>query len=332
MKPDLPCYVVRDLLPSYIEGLTEAETTAAVKAHLDACPDCKARYASMVEVAGVEPATPETQEVDYLKAVRRKTRKKIVLAAVLAVVLVLGIVCSRFFLIGWISDGSSLNITPTVSEDGRNLQLEVVNTASATAVLDWNMETYEDDGIIDVDAREVLVSPFREPEETTVLSIPLTGVNHVYVCGRLLWQEGLLIDRSSYAMLGAINPYVGDAPAMGALVSVLNLDASLELQTAREPYGLTLHFTRPVAADHRSQVDGSAYLLLALTGNLGEVHWDDPSGWSGSLTLAEANEQLPELVADYNDAHGTEWTVPSSIQDYAGTLYGVQQLRELLSL
>ena len=41
MKADLPCAVVRDLLPSYVEGLTEAETTAAVKNHLESCESCR---------------------------------------------------------------------------------------------------------------------------------------------------------------------------------------------------------------------------------------------------------------------------------------------------
>ena len=32
MKHDLPCAIVRDLLPNYIEGLTSQETNAAISA------------------------------------------------------------------------------------------------------------------------------------------------------------------------------------------------------------------------------------------------------------------------------------------------------------
>lgn len=38
----LPCHIIRDLLPSYVEGLTSAETARAVEDHLDGCPDCRA--------------------------------------------------------------------------------------------------------------------------------------------------------------------------------------------------------------------------------------------------------------------------------------------------
>ena len=54
MKNDLTCGVVRDLLPSYVEGLTSGETNAAVERHLAGCPDCTARRDAMA--APAEPA------------------------------------------------------------------------------------------------------------------------------------------------------------------------------------------------------------------------------------------------------------------------------------
>lgn len=38
MEHKLDCCVVRDLLPAYLEGLTEEETTRQVEAHLEECP------------------------------------------------------------------------------------------------------------------------------------------------------------------------------------------------------------------------------------------------------------------------------------------------------
>ena len=37
MKNDLTCGVVRDLLPSYVEGLTSPESNTAVERHLSEC-------------------------------------------------------------------------------------------------------------------------------------------------------------------------------------------------------------------------------------------------------------------------------------------------------
>ena len=40
-RNSLDCCVVRDLLPAYLEGLTEEETSAQVRAHLEDCENCR---------------------------------------------------------------------------------------------------------------------------------------------------------------------------------------------------------------------------------------------------------------------------------------------------
>ena len=63
MKNDLTCGVVRDLLPSFVEGLTFPEADAAVEAHLAQCPECAARRDAMA--APEEWASAEqSREVD----------------------------------------------------------------------------------------------------------------------------------------------------------------------------------------------------------------------------------------------------------------------------
>ena len=88
MKNDLTCAVVQDLLPSYVEGLTSDETNTAVERHLSACPDCMARKNAMIAPAEPE-AAEQSREVDYLKTVKRKSGRRVVLAiaCTLAVIL-----------------------------------------------------------------------------------------------------------------------------------------------------------------------------------------------------------------------------------------------------
>ena len=75
MKDNLPCAVVRDLLPIYVEGLTEPETNAAVEAHLKTCPACTARLAAM-RAPEPPPEAETAKEVDYLKKVKRRSWKR----------------------------------------------------------------------------------------------------------------------------------------------------------------------------------------------------------------------------------------------------------------
>ena len=60
----LPCEVVRDLLPTYADGLTGEKTNALMGAHLETCSDCRAALDAM----RAPEAVPETDraELDYL--------------------------------------------------------------------------------------------------------------------------------------------------------------------------------------------------------------------------------------------------------------------------
>ena len=79
----LSCCVVRDLLPLYIEGLTEEETTAMVREHLQTCSPCKKIAEDMCRQIPVERAPKRA--LAFLKKVKR-TR---VVAAALTVLIAL---------------------------------------------------------------------------------------------------------------------------------------------------------------------------------------------------------------------------------------------------
>ena len=72
----LPCEIVRDLLPLYLEDLTGAETREMVDLHLQNCQECS-EYLSFLRKG--EPSfmeQEETEQIDYLKKIRRQSRRK----------------------------------------------------------------------------------------------------------------------------------------------------------------------------------------------------------------------------------------------------------------
>ena len=89
-KNELPCYIVNDLLPLYMDGLLSPETKAAVSCHLEHCPSCSRQYAAMEEpIHGQDEPfkTNDTKAVNFLKKEKRMAVKKI-LAAILGVTLI----------------------------------------------------------------------------------------------------------------------------------------------------------------------------------------------------------------------------------------------------
>ena len=89
MKNDLTCGIVKDLLPSYADGLTGGETNEAVERHLAGCAACKAAYDSMRAPAPVPETEKDKTEISYLKKVKQKHLISAVCVA-LAVLLLAG--------------------------------------------------------------------------------------------------------------------------------------------------------------------------------------------------------------------------------------------------
>ena len=78
----MKCEVIRDLFPSYIDGLTSEESNELIEEHLEECRECREYLASMKEEI-VEENQPvkNKKAVQPFRKLRQKTRRKILLAA-----------------------------------------------------------------------------------------------------------------------------------------------------------------------------------------------------------------------------------------------------------
>ena len=86
MKKD--CNIVQDLLPNYIERLTNEETNKFIEEHLKTCEDCKKIYDDMKESLNKNNKNKEKKKVNFLKKYKNKLRilEIIVLTIVVAFV------------------------------------------------------------------------------------------------------------------------------------------------------------------------------------------------------------------------------------------------------
>lgn len=117
MKNELSCEVVRDLLPSYHDGLTSEVTNAAVETHLAICEDCMQTLERMSAPLEQKTTAPqENKTIDFLKKVRRIDRWKLVIACVVAMLMMcFGLKFIQQHVGHYITDELS-NITVTVSD------------------------------------------------------------------------------------------------------------------------------------------------------------------------------------------------------------------------
>ena len=328
MKNDLSCAVVRDLLPSFVEGLTSEETNLAVEAHLSVCPDCMARKKAMT-APGESETTEQDREVDYLKTVKRKSGRQVVLAIACTLAVILAGVALKLFVIGEPANREGMSWSMLCDETA--MDLRVYSTWSGVAYCRWNLEN--NDGIVRLTAKQVLPSLLYDSADHRE-RIPLEGVREVWITGQLIWQDGVAISSRTMDLYAAKTPYVGDMPALNRIAEVVNIrpnfgDYLNSLHTSSQPYRWTLEFTddgwQGVVGRDPDTFDKwmarYGIQLLALVENLEEVGWTytDHQGeaHSGFITVKEANALLPELTSAYNQTHADcDWKPLPSVKDY----------------
>ena len=307
MKNDLTCGVVRDLLPSYVEGLTSDETNAAVEAHLAACPDCAARRDAMAAPEYAE-ATEQRREVDYLKTVRRKSGRRVVIAVACTLAVILAGVALKMFVIGEPAGREGMSWSMRCDETA--MDLRVYSTWSGVAYCRWDLENR--DGIVRLTATQVLPSLLYDSADHRE-RISLEGVREVWIADQLIWQDGVAISSGTMDLYAAKTPYVGDMPALNRVANALNIQSRCgsylnSLKTAQEPYGWTLEFSDVYTEKQAAWLDETmehdlAPLMLALVDNLGEVSWtyrtQDGALQTRTVTLPQISEALPRPVKDY---------------------------------
>jgi len=85
------CKIVQDLLPNYLEKVTNAETNEFIENHIKECEECKKVYSSMQYDINVEKIDTE-EEVDYMKKFKKKfkiMRNILLLIVIIFVIIVL---------------------------------------------------------------------------------------------------------------------------------------------------------------------------------------------------------------------------------------------------
>ena len=336
MKYDLPCAIVQDLLPNYLEGLTSEETNRAIEAHLASCPDCATHKSAM---AGENPAAEtaeQVREVDWLKKVKRRNGRRILMAVLVTILLFIASVAVKIFIIG--QPVTETGFGWAMMEYGDTLELTVVSNGSANAFKDFDVEIR--DGVAYVTGRSVLVSSLYREGRATV-DIPLEGVSQIFVCGRLVWEDGVAIYPETLRLYELKTPYVGDAPALNSIANELEIfphvgDFRNSLQTSVEPFRWTLEFTNDgwQGVNKKTHISEDmpryAAQLLALVGNLSEVGWswtdEDGVFHEEFISVEEVNSLLPEWTDAYNAKYGARWVALSDIKDYAASPAALQKL------
>lgn len=282
MENRLPCEIVQDLLPSYVDGLTNEVTNQAVESHVQTCKKCRQCLKDMNVVIEPEISEYEEKEIDFLKKTKRRHRRILGISVAAVVCAVLCIVAFvRIYLIGEevSAEGIScqVEVETSVQEDGSTETEIQANGVILDAGLDvTKVEFSEEDGIVTIEVKGGAASPFRQnifEENYTAAG----EVKQIFVGNRIIWEQGESISSYVAGVYETKHPYVGDKLANGATAGALGMNRLIggctsELQTSQEPYGWILRKEKAIRAKQEKEllkkVESVAYVMIAMTDNL----------------------------------------------------------------
>lgn len=296
----LPCDIVQDLLPSYVDGILSDTSTCAVAKHLQSCKACHDMYDDMVtDELRQDNTDQQEKEIDYLKKVRSKT-KHFTLAAILIAVLLAASGTAVYFLI--FSGEYILNsVKYSLQVSSNSLKIEGILPDDFTT---GTQKIEEKDGVISLTlpAKKKTFLSFHKNYNVSYTS--KAAIREVRVNGDILWQDGTSITAYVNRVYKSKHPYIGSASDNASLALALGVEDSFggftsKLQTSKQPYGWTICLSEPQTAAEeilRKKMTTYAYAILALIDNVDSITWEysDTSAQSHTYTITteEANKQL----------------------------------------
>jgi len=314
MQHKIPCEMVRDILPLYVDGLTADETNNEVEQHMKDCDQCTAVCQDMKKEFACEKTETEgdgEKEINYLKKIRKNNHRKILIAMIGTIVLLLLSLAVKLYIIGY----------PTDAYHVANMKIQG-NAFICTVQLDDNA-TYKGWKIVEEDNGEqkavfiVRRPSFFSQSHYTQVSIALdTIATTLNINGNVVRHDGVIVSKLANDLFKAKNKYIGDISANLKLSNILELGNSLggyknQLQTTTKPYGWTLEFENgtPNPASFDSKMKNYACVLMALIDNIGEVHWsyDDtlgakPTQHINSMTQAQCSAYVGGPIKSFSES------------------------------
>ena len=129
------CKIVKDLLPSYIDGLTSEETNKYIEEHLNNCEECKKTLEDMKKDLKLDKTQKNGKEVQYIKKFNSKMKTLKIILIVILLVFLLSFARKMIIMVG-------LNIKASDHMSSTNYYVKTINYAGDTLSI---IENYKKD-------------------------------------------------------------------------------------------------------------------------------------------------------------------------------------------
>lgn len=323
----LPCEIVRDLLPSYTEGLTSDVTAKSIEYHIKDCSACSVALDAMqandisIDDRATEPYDicagvgitkaeneqhEEAREIDYLKKVRKRFIAGITICIAAAIVALCGLWAVQYRFNTFSMHTADIeSVTDSVSVENTTLEFSGNVKENGRAIT--GIKFVYNEGVVNISAKITKKFPWNSGGFDETFNAP-GEIKQVWVADVLAWENGKAVSESVGRLYSSKNKYVGDISEDGNVAKALEIvehfgNGTSELQTSAEPYGWTLKFRDPIDScgrDEAKQEDlmrRDAYMMIALIDNLGYMSFEYTIGGSDEVkTLTVTREEATQAL------------------------------------
>ncbi|MBO4845267.1 MAG: DUF4825 domain-containing protein [Lachnospiraceae bacterium] len=298
MMSKIPCEVIRDLLPLYIDGLTSDKTNAEIDEHIGECHDCKAILDAMRTPEGEDMSMiDENKELDFLKKNKKRNRLFLWGSIIVAMVLVCTILFVRLYITGDKINADSISVQTEV--DGNRV---IVDGSITDDLHDLSSVSVSDDGgTVNITVHSVQESPIRT-NELHVVHDSSDKVVYVYLNDSPIWVEGVQIRQTVSKVYNTRHAYMGNMSDNIKTANALHMydifgTFKNELESSDQPYVWHIKLDNDIASDYQASSEENmrknGYIMLGVIQNLDEICFEytvDGKAVTKTLTADEASE------------------------------------------
>lgn len=272
----IPCELIRDLFPSYIDELTSDTSNSIIEEHISECPECSDILGNMRTEYNKPYSANENEkkEINFLKKYNSKN-KRIIIGSIAVIAVITALFLLRTYVIGSNMTGRWFWYNVTVS--GKDILFDAKPNDDSLGMA--SVSYSEEDGIVTMYTKAVTASPLHSGEFHSEYTSS-SDISRILLNDRIVWSEGHNISEYTSEVYNTAHDFMGDMAANNETAQAIDISKYLgpyenKLNSSKKPYGWVIKLQNKISRKNHVKSEkymkAIAYTALAMVGNLDEV-------------------------------------------------------------
>ncbi len=304
----LPCSIIREVLPNYVDNCCENEASMLVKEHLNECDNCKQIYNEMLRPIN----HAKDGEIDYLKKVKQKNRRKIFSSIIVVVFLFVSFLLLKPYVFGSVSNDVSIKGNIEITEG--IIKYTGKPNQPGMVIKDYHIDNTEQ-GYEKI--TYTLVKTFSSQYSESTIEIPLSSINDLIKIGNQIVNSktSQIYTEPFISLIDNRIKYVGNNVGVHDLLEIVGIDNlsegdyslipmnqggyTIQLQTSNEPYEIKVIYSSEVNKLAIPDLKTKAELVLSVIDNCNIIIFEDTTGEILQVNFSDKFNSYSEIQEYY---------------------------------